>query len=76
MSVAFFFLILAMLHSMWDLSSPTRDLTCVPSIASAILTAGWPGKSPEVCHPESRQCHVRQSPVITFPELQFCEQNE
>ena len=45
---AMFKKILAVLHSMWDISSPTRDLPSIPCIASAILTAGWPGKSPKV----------------------------
>ena len=35
---------LAALHSMWDLSFPTRDQTCAPCIASAVLTTGPPGK--------------------------------
>ena len=32
---------------MWELSSPTRDRTCTPCIASAVLTTGLPGKFPE-----------------------------
>ena len=36
----------AMPHSMWDLSSPTRDGTCAPYIeGSESLNTGWPGKS-------------------------------
>ena len=31
---------------MWDLSSMTRDRTCIPCIRSKILTTGPPGKSP------------------------------
>ena len=34
-----------LLHSMWDLSSLTRDWTSVPCIASRFLTTGPPGKS-------------------------------
>ena len=30
----------------WDLSSVTRDRTCIPCIRSKILTTGPPGKSP------------------------------
>ena len=32
-------------HSMWGLSSLTRDWTCVPCIGRQILTSGPPGKS-------------------------------
>ena len=33
--ILFFFNLLAVLCSMWDLSSPTRDRTCAPCIGSA-----------------------------------------
>ena len=33
-----------MLHGMWDLSSTTRDWTCVPCSGSTVLTTGPPGK--------------------------------
>ena len=48
-----FIYLLAALHSMWDLSSLTRDQTCAScigstvltaSIGSTVLTAGHPGK--------------------------------
>ena len=32
-------------HSMWDLSSPTRDQTHAPCSGSAVLTTKPPGKS-------------------------------
>ena len=31
----FYFIFLAKPHSMWDLSSPIRDQTCIPFIGSA-----------------------------------------
>ena len=34
-----------MSHSMWDLSSLTRNGTCAPYIGSAVLTTRPPGKS-------------------------------
>ena len=37
---------LAALHSMQDLSSPTRDQTRVPCSGSTVLTIGLPGNSP------------------------------
>ena len=42
-----FFNFLAMLHGMWDLSSPTRDQTHT-HWKSGALTAGPPGTSPQV----------------------------
>ena len=44
------FFLLVSLNVMWDLSSPTRDWTCAPSIERAVLTTIWPGKSP-LLHP-------------------------
>ena len=42
-----FFFFLATLHSMWDLSSPTRNRTCAPcSRRVRFLTIGPPRKSP------------------------------
>ena len=38
---------LAMTHSMWDLSSPTRDHTHAPNWKLGVLTNGLPGKSLE-----------------------------
>ena len=32
-------------HNMWDVSSPTRDGTSDPCIASSVFTTGLPGKS-------------------------------
>ena len=40
-----FFFLLAMLHSMWDLSSPTRDRTRPPALEGGVLTPGPPEKS-------------------------------
>ena len=40
----FFFFFLAVLGSLWDLSSPTRDQTHVPC-TGRVLTTGRPGKS-------------------------------
>ena len=37
---------LATPYGMWDLSSPTRDRTCMPCTGNRILTTGLPGKSP------------------------------
>ena len=41
----FLMIILAMLCSMWDLSSPIKDRTETPCNGSLILTTGLPGKS-------------------------------
>jgi len=40
------FFLLVSLNIIWDLSSPTRDWTCAPSIGRAVLTTEWPGKFP------------------------------
>ena len=40
------FFLLVSLNVIWDLSSPTRDWTCAPSIGRAVLTTEWPGKFP------------------------------
>ena len=41
MHIMYFFL--AMLHSLWDLSSTTRD--CAPAVEVWVLTTGLPGNS-------------------------------
>ena len=42
----FFFFFLAISHSMWRLSFPTREGTCVPWLGQCgVLTTGQPGKS-------------------------------
>ena len=48
---------------MWDLSSPTRDWTCIPCMSR--LTAGLPGKSPVL--------HIYCSPLFTEVKVaQLC----
>ena len=50
---AFVFLFLIFMvvpHSMWDISSPTRDQTYAPCIGSAVLTTGLPEKSHCFCN--------------------------
>ena len=44
--LVFFFFFLAISHSMWRLSFPTREGTCVPWLGQCgVLTTGQPGKS-------------------------------
>ena len=45
-STLFFFFFLAKLHSMFDLSSPTRDQTCAPCIGSWSLNHWTTKKAP------------------------------
>ena len=45
---------LAMTHSMWDLSSPTRDHTHAPNWKLGVLTNGLPGKSLQICSNNSK----------------------
>ena len=46
----FIYLFLATLHSMWDLSSQTKDQTCVPAMEAWVLAAGPPWKSQNGCY--------------------------
>ena len=41
---------------MWDLSSPTRDWTCIPCSGSAVLTTGQPGI---LCDSLCTSCYLR-----------------
>ena len=41
----FWYIFLAVPPSMWDLSSPARDCTCIPRIGSIVLTTESPGNS-------------------------------
>ena len=43
--VFLFHALVSWLWGMWDLSSPTKDRTCIPCIGSEVLTTGPPGKS-------------------------------
>ena len=69
-------------HAMWDLSSPTRDRTCVPCLEDRFLTTRPSGKSPSRCFESSQPCRVScngeapvfwqplSNPVLSSPRLQ------
>ena len=68
-----FFLIkkfLTALHGMWDLSSLTKDPTCVPlQWKCRVLTTGLPGKSQHGIHLYSEFCLAFLSPLGTAGRL-------
>ena len=56
-----FYLFLALLHSMQDFSSPARDRTCLLPWEHGVLNTGPPGKSPSSIFPVAACC----SPPLT-----------